>query len=294
MNLRTETETSGEDPDLRRICQARRIPATTRQRCGAASKAGSRPCCGEARNLPVTSVEVPAANGMSNETVLFDATWIEDGIRAEHRLVARIAPRDSAVPIFPSYNLDQQFRVMSAVAAHTSVPVPRVYWSESNPDALGGEFFVMERREGEIPPGRHAVHVRLVALGSFGRRLLSTPAVIGPGARRATRYGRSAPRTPPSCAAMVAEPTGAEALRAHLDDQRRYYEWATADGPGSPLIERGFDWIEANFPADAGSAVLCWGDSRIGNVIYRDFEPAAVLDWGDGHTGARVSWTSAG
>ncbi|WP_407804160.1 hypothetical protein, partial [Staphylococcus aureus] len=51
-----------------------------------------------------------------------------------------------------------------------------------------------------------------------------------------------------------AEPTGAEALRAHLEDQRRYYEWATADGPGSPLIERGFDWIEANFPVDAGSA----------------------------------------
>ncbi len=25
--------------------------------------------------------------------------------------------------------------------------------------------------------------------------------------------------------------------------------------------------------------MLCWGDSRIGNVIYRDFEPAAVLDW---------------
>ncbi|MDJ0114497.1 phosphotransferase family protein, partial [Rhodococcus erythropolis] len=61
-----------------------------------------------------------------------------------------------------------------------------------------------------------------------------------------------------------AEPTGAEALRSHIEDQRRYYEWATADGPGSPLIERGFDWIEANFPADAGSAVLCWGDSRIG------------------------------
>jgi aminoglycoside phosphotransferase (APT) family kinase protein len=25
--------------------------------------------------------------------------------------------------------------------------------------------------------------------------------------------------------------------------------------------------------------VLSWGDSRIGNVLYRDFEPAAILDW---------------
>jgi len=25
--------------------------------------------------------------------------------------------------------------------------------------------------------------------------------------------------------------------------------------------------------------VLSWGDSRIGNVLYRDFEPVAILDW---------------
>jgi aminoglycoside phosphotransferase (APT) family kinase protein len=24
---------------------------------------------------------------------------------------------------------------------------------------------------------------------------------------------------------------------------------------------------------------LSWGDSRIGNILYRDFEPVAVLDW---------------
>ncbi|MDN5548838.1 MAG: phosphotransferase family protein, partial [Rhodococcus sp. (in: high G+C Gram-positive bacteria)] len=125
MNLRTETETSGEDPDYAEFArpgESRNDPAEMRRSLegwlASVLWRGSKPS--------VTSVEVPAANGMSNETVLFDATWIEDGIRAEHRLVARIAPRDSAVPIFPSYNLDQQFRVMSAVAAHTSVPIPRV------------------------------------------------------------------------------------------------------------------------------------------------------------------------
>ena len=24
---------------------------------------------------------------------------------------------------------------------------------------------------------------------------------------------------------------------------------------------------------------MSWGDSRIGNILYRDFVPAAVLDW---------------
>ena len=226
MNLRTETETSGEDPDYAEFArpgESRNDPAEMRRSLegwlATVLWRGSKPS--------VTSVEVPAANGMSNETVLFDATWIEDGIRAEHRLVARIAPRDSAVPIFPSYNLDQQFRVMSAVAAHTSVPVPRVYWSESNPDALGGEFFVMERREGEIPPD--------VMPYTFGSWLSEASA------DDCSRLQQSSVRVLAELHAMAdphlalpelcrdgAEPTGAEALRAHLDDQRRYYEWANS------------------------------------------------------------------
>ena len=39
--------------------------------------------------------------------------------------------------------------------------------------------------------------------------------------------------------------------------------------------------------------MLCWGDSRIGNVMYRDFEPVAVLDWEMAAIGPReldVSW----
>ncbi|XGU18600.1 phosphotransferase [Rhodococcus sp. 3Y1] len=46
------------------------------------------------------------------------------------------------------------------------------------------------------------------------------------------------------------------------------------------LLDRArFRLDRSELSVDSGSAVLCWGDSRIGNVIYRDFEPAAVLDW---------------
>ena len=44
------------------------------------------------------------------------------------------------------------------------------------------------------------------------------------------------------------------------------------------MIERAFDWLEANVPAEREST-LNWGDSRIGNVLWRDFAPVAVLDW---------------
>jgi aminoglycoside phosphotransferase (APT) family kinase protein len=45
------------------------------------------------------------------------------------------------------------------------------------------------------------------------------------------------------------------------------------------LVERGFEWLDANWPSDESPTVLSWGDSRIGNVLYQDFAPAALLDW---------------
>jgi aminoglycoside phosphotransferase (APT) family kinase protein len=49
----------------------------------------------------------------------------------------------------------------------------------------------------------------------------------------------------------------------------------------SPLLERTFEWLQANWPADVAATepVLLWGDARVGNVLYSDFLPVAVLDW---------------
>ena len=49
----------------------------------------------------------------------------------------------------------------------------------------------------------------------------------------------------------------------------------------SPLVERALAWLESHVPSaeQQGDPVLCWGDARIGNVLYRDLEPVAVLDW---------------
>src|SRR5260221_68613 len=89
-------------------------------------------------------------------------------------------------------------------------------------------------------------------------------------------------------------PVGTDALRWHVDGQRDYYRWALADdGFCVPIIERGLTWLEHHWPRDRGPDVLCWGDARIGNIIYRGFEPAAVLDWEMAALGPReldVSW----
>ena len=54
----------------------------------------------------------------------------------------------------------------------------------------------------------------------------------------------------------------------------------------------GFAWLEDHWP-DEGPTVLSWGDARIGNLMYRDFTPVAVLDWEMATLGPReldVGW----
>src|SRR5262249_5416818 len=92
------------------------------------------------------------ANGMSSETIILTARWDEDGSPIERRMVARVAPTEQDVPVFPTYRLDHQFDVIRLVAEKTDVPVPRVRWIEPTGDVLGAPFFLMDYIEGAVPP----------------------------------------------------------------------------------------------------------------------------------------------
>ena len=86
---------------------------------------------------------------------------------------------------------------------------------------------------------------------------------------------------------------GDTALARLLASHREYYEWAR-DGYTIPILERAFEVLTATLPANDRS-VLLWGDGRPGNIIYRDFEPVAVLDWemaGVGPPEVDVAWTT--
>lgn len=94
---------------------------------------------------------------------------------------------------------------------------------------------------------------------------------------------------------LVSNATGATWLRRHLNWVRSWYEFGVADSGRSPLLERTFGWLETHWPEQiaAAESVLCWGDARIGNVVYRDFAPRAVLDRETATVGPReldVSW----
>jgi aminoglycoside phosphotransferase (APT) family kinase protein len=82
-------------------------------------------------------------------------------------------------------------------------------------------------------------------------------------------------------------------LRRRVALTQDWYRFAVAGGPRSPLVERGLAWLDDHWPAHESEPVLCWGDSRIGNIIYQGFDPAAVLDWEMATLGPReldVTW----
>lgn len=238
----------------------------------------------------VTELHATSATGMSSETVLFDAAWTELGAARRFGLVARLAPDTADVPVFPTYELERQFRAIRRVAELTSVPVPSVWWYEGDPEPVGAPFFVMSRVDGEVPPD--------ILPYNFGdnwlfdadpveqRRLQDTSVEL-----LAALHAVEDPEVEFDFLAIDAP--GSTALDRKRAQTRAWYEWGVEGGARSPLVDRAFSWLDDHKPSDEGPAVLSWGDSRIGNVIYRDFVPVAALDWEMACLGPReldVAW----
>ncbi len=223
----------------------------------------------------VSKLSSPSSSGMSSETLLFDATWQEGGAQERAALVGRRAPDTRDVPVFPHYDLESQFRLLELVARHGDVPVPRVRWLEPGSDALGAPFFVMDRVDGRVPPD---VPPYVFA----GWVLDASPAErrrLEEGTVRAIAALHAIDPVKADAGFLAFGLPGATPLARHVQNQRDYHAWTTSDGMRHPLLERTFAWLDAHWPADEGETVISWGDSRIGNVLYDGFEPAALLDW---------------
>jgi len=216
------------------------------------------------------------ANGMSSETILADITWTEDGVRRTSNYVMRMAPAATDVPVFQQYRLDHQHEVIRLVGELTDVPVPAVHWLEPTGEVLGQPFFLMERIEGIVPPD--------VMPYTFGDNWFydADPADqrrLQDGTVKAIAGIHSIPDPTTVFAFLDDDGTpGDSVLRRHFNRTKAWYEYAVADIGPSTILPRAIAWLEANLP-EGDDVVLSWGDSRVGNCLYRDFEPVAVLDW---------------
>ena len=223
-----------------------------------------------ATDVRVARAQTPSTNGFSAETLIFDAEWQADGAARRGSYVAKVAP--TGYQIFPEPRFGEQYQLLQILAG-AGVKVPDVHWYEPDQGLLGAPFYVMSRVGGQAPTDMPPYHtdgwVTEVSPEIRERMWWSGLEVLaqvhgldvdglGLGFVDQQQYG----------------PTG---LQQRLAYWRHYLSWAYEGGV--PVADAALRWLEDNMPPEPDPPVLLWGDSRIGNILYHDGEPTAVLDW---------------
>src|SRR5215472_16251021 len=224
-----------------------------------------------ARDLVVSGLRTPSGSGFSGETLLFEADWTEDGAARRDALVARVAP--TAYRLFPEPRFEEECRVMRILARETDVPLPAVRWYEAGSEPLGAPFVVMDQVAGLVPADNPTYH-------QDGWVVAASPAD-----RARTWWGSVDVLA--RIHLLDVDALGVRFVdrpdlgRTGIDQQLGYYErfveWAEAGE--LPDVRAALAWLRDRQPDEAGPPRLLWGDARIGNVIFLDYEPRAILDW---------------
>ena len=167
-----------------------------------------------------------------------------------------------------------QKRVIELVRARTDVPAPEVVHLELSDKWLGVQFMVLRAIDGFVPSDNPPYLLDPTGWFLQGTpeqmaRFEATTIAVLAKLHRITDDG--------SIGFLRPDTPGDTALEQQLNYQRQYYEWAH-EGRTIPILERAFEVLGATIPTNNRN-VLNWGDSRPGNIIYRDFSPAGVLDW---------------
>ncbi len=202
--------------------------------------------------------------GWTNETLLVK---MRDGAGAEHRFVVRLPP---AIPTWPEYDLAGQARVLAALAPGP-IPVPGVVAYEGNADWLGAAFLVMAHEDGRPGPEAPALDPWVTGSTPELQRRMHEQFVDVLGAINALDW---------QGAGLGDVVRGGENFLAQevawwVD----YVDWASAGKPTRALAHAAA-WCASTVPGAEPPASLCWGDARIGNVLFADDRTAeCVLDW---------------
>lgn len=223
---------------------------------------------------PVT-IELGEKNetaGFSSETTIYTATWTSNGSEQRQGQVLKREP--TGVTVFKDTGIERQVRAMQTVAERSTVPVPRIITSSTDSEILGAPFYVMEAVDGQVPPDNppfstggwifEATEDDQRRLHTSGLDALADLHAIDPdhfGFLDRPEFGE----------------TGPDQMLGQWEDM---LAWGRADEP-LPIIDKGMAWLREHQPDDAAAhdIRLSWGDSRISNIIWQDFAPAAIIDW---------------
>lgn len=218
-------------------------------------------------DLAIADLGSPGAAGVNNETLLLTVKSSAPEIAELDGLVVRL---EAPTTLFPGFDIVSSYECYRALQDEPLVPSPRVFGLEQDTSILGRPFFVMERIDGQIPADNPTYHQ------SGWVKDLAIP--------ERTKLWENAVRTMahlhqvPVAKFGFLKDMGVGTPRQQMAYWRRYLDECDTGGVRDELLEKTWDWIEANFPAEAPEG-FAWGDARVPNMIFRDLQCVGILDW---------------
>ena len=220
-------------------------------------------------NIQIEPHASSEASGFSNETFscrVIGKNLVED-------IVLRIKP--TGFQVFPKYDLKMQVEIMQELKKN-KLPVPDILFFESDENIIGAEFYVMKFIEGEAPSDNPPYHmdsegmmgranydqIRSVWLGWLNNLIRFHKLNL-----KDLEVGFLKKRIHEECH-----------LAEDIEFYKSFMNWGM-EGEENLFLNEVYSWLASNIPNESNEVKLCWGDSRIGNVLFQNFKPKALLDW---------------
>ncbi len=231
--------------------------------------------------LSISDFTSPAA-GASNETLLFDISWQENGQTRQQGLVARLRPEGEG--IFPEYDLELQYHSMQRLH-DSAVKVPVMVGLETDASVLGKPFYIMQRMQGRYladnPPYQMEgwlTEESPECCAAIWKNALSQMAEINKVDWQARGF-----------ADLWDKEKFATPLAQLLDYYASFLSWAESLGRPFEKLYPVLAYLQQNQPKDDPIA-LCWGDAKPPNLMISEqgADIVGILDWEMVHLGNPV------
>ena len=210
-------------------------------------------------------------SGYSNETYLFTLSDVEE---KQQLLVLRMPPARRGV--FPHYDMARQYGFMDGLHGNPGIAMHSCYWLENNEKVLGRPFYIVEAVSGEAAPDEpNYVNEGWLFDANPEQRQLVWESTIDQLASLSDARLKNKQQE------QLDWPNKNQSrIQQHIQWYTDLATWGQSLLPGDPveLLSELENWLIQHAPKDDPAAVV-WGDSRLGNILFKDYRPNALLDW---------------
>jgi aminoglycoside phosphotransferase (APT) family kinase protein len=221
----------------------------------------------DAENLEIRKFKQPSG-GWSDEAFIFDLHWEAKGQRQQKGFAIRKQNKGGLMR--ENKNFIQQYKFLDRLSRNCDLPIPGVHWFETDESILGGEFFVMDKLEGDsyVPWSKEGQLFLKQAHddGKIPYQFVELLAKLHLLDYQSAGFNEDFPAL-----------TGSyDYINNKIQDlEDMYYRYLISP---DPVMVDALEWLKINKPAAQKYAIV-HNDYRTGNLLYKNNEITGILDW---------------